>query len=78
MNVYPLPLAKQAPAKHARYDLLMAIDHLLEGTQLYAQAVHDATACGNDLLAEFFADLERMSRFNVDTARKLLEQTATR
>lgn len=61
-------------ARDGRYDLLMAIDHLLEGAQSYAKAVQDAERAGNLALAEFFIGLEQVSRRQAQRARELLER----
>ena len=58
----------------SRYDLLMALSHLLEGTELYARAVTDAQQYDNPNLAEFFRSLENNSRLHAETARHLLEK----
>ena len=57
-----------------RFDLLMALNHLLEGTQLYAKAVSDAQQFDNPQLAHFFSDLEETSRQKAQAAKELLER----
>lgn len=60
-------------ARDGRYDLLMAIDHLLEGAQLYSKAAQDALGRSDANLAEYFGALERMSRNQAEAARRLLD-----
>ncbi|MBI3182785.1 MAG: hypothetical protein HYZ28_11665 [Myxococcales bacterium] len=60
--------------RSGRYDLLMAIDHLLEGAQLYGKAAQDAAGAGDSEAAEFFGSLERGSRRQAQVARELLER----
>ncbi len=72
----PLPIEPVSPERRRRdprYHLLMALDHLLEGAQLYGQASREAMAAGNGALAEFFGALERLSRRQAQTARDLLD-----
>jgi hypothetical protein len=59
--------------RDARYDLLMALDHLLEGAQLYSKAVQEATRSGDEAIAEYFRHLERTSRVEAERARELLD-----
>lgn len=76
MNSSPLSSWANRRNVHSRYDLLMALHHLLEGTQLYAKAVSDAQQYDNPRLAEFFSQLEKTSRLQAEAARHLLEQHA--
>jgi hypothetical protein len=62
--------------RDSRYDLLSALDHLLEGAQLYSRAVQEAVRSGDEALAEYFSHLERTSRLEAARARELLEQLA--
>jgi hypothetical protein len=76
MNSSPLALWTNRRHVHSRYDLLMALHHLLEGTELYAKAVSDAQQYDNPRLVEFFSQLEKTSRLQAEAARHLLEQHA--
>lgn len=72
----PLPIQPAIPERRRRdprYHLLMALDHLLEGAELYGQAFREAMADGNGPLAEFFGALERQSRRQAQAARTLLD-----
>jgi hypothetical protein len=71
---YVLPPRRR---RDGRFDLLMAIDHLLEGSQLYAKAVQDAALANDPGLEEYFRGLERNTRRQISLARELLERSDT-
>lgn len=77
MPSYPASLMSARRARDGRYDLLSAIDHLLEGLQLYSKAAQDARERGDLESAELFRNLERTSRLQAEVARALLAREAS-
>lgn len=51
----------------------MAVDHLMEGAQLFARSAQNAELAGDLELSEFFTTLERMSRQRAQVAKCLLD-----
>ena len=57
--------------RDSRYDLLSALNHSLEGAQLYARGAQEALRNRDAALAEYFHQRERASRLEAERAEPL-------